>query len=145
MKIIKKLVTIFFFPLLTQAAEMDTTVIQTHSESTWEYRIRLTGSMSEEKMQEKMNKMKDKLGLSDEQFEKVKALKKAKHEKKKAAWEEKKAKMKSIREEYMAGMKEILTAEQLEKYEAMKEKKGSDRDHKGSHHEYKGSKGSEKE
>lgn len=89
------------------------------------------GSMHEGKAKGMMEKMMENLGLSDEQVEKINALKKEKMKKKQAAHDEFKAKL-----------KEILSEEQMNKYEEMK---GKHHDHKGSMMEHKGSKGSDHE
>ncbi|MCA9407923.1 MAG: hypothetical protein H6755_08070 [Candidatus Omnitrophica bacterium] len=102
-------------------------------------------------MKEKMDKMSEELGLSPEQVTQVEGIMKTKMEKKKAVHDEAENKMEEIKAEYKESLKGVLTPEQLEKYEAMKDekgsmkgsmkdgKKGSDHEHKGSDHEHKGS------
>lgn len=90
------------------------------------------GSHSEDWMQKKMEKMTTGLGLSAEQASQVEALMKTKMEKKKAVKEEKKRKMEAIKEEFHANMKTVLNPEQLEKFEQMRQEKGS---MKGSGHD----------
>jgi len=79
----------------------------------------------------KVKKMTKTLGLSEEQSQKVKAIIEAKMEKKKAVHEEMESKMNAIRDEFKASMKEVLTPEQMEKFEdmPMKGKKKGDRKH----------------
>jgi len=109
------------------------------------------GSMSENWTAEKTASLTEALGLSEEQAAQVTAALEVKKSKKNALKEEKKANMDAIRDEFHAALKSILTAEQLEKHEAMmaeKEKmkaemKGGDHhhgEHKGSgHDEHEGS------
>ncbi|MCA9398152.1 MAG: hypothetical protein KC618_00270 [Candidatus Omnitrophica bacterium] len=87
----------------------------------------------------KIEKLTEGLDLSEDQAGQLKALMETKMEKKKAVHEEAEEKMEAIRAEYEEGLKGILTAEQLEKYEAKMDKKGSGHDHKGSMNDDKGS------
>jgi hypothetical protein len=97
----------------------------------------------------KVEKLTKKLGLSEDQANKLKPVLQEKMDKKKALYEKKKADMQALHDDYQAKLKGILTPEQLSKYEAMKEgmmeHKGSMMDgHKGSMdmegmHEHKGS------
>ncbi len=95
------------------------------------------GSMKENWAEKKVEMMTEKLGLSEEQATQLKAIMDQKMEKKKAIWAEKKEKMDALREEYKTNLKGILTEKQMEKYEAMKEEKGSakgSKEHGGKEH-----------
>lgn len=90
----------------------------------------------EEELQMKVNRLGDKLELSDEQEAKIYALKLEKAKKREALTDAKKAEMKknkdafkTDRENYNARMKEILTADQYVKWEQMK--KDKKKHHKG--------------
>lgn len=100
-----------------------------------------------DKIHDKVSKMSEALGLTEEQTAQVTEALNAKMTKKAALKEEKKESMDAIHTEYMDTLKSILTEEQIAKHEAMKaEMKGSDHEHKGSGHEKKeGKKGSDKE
>lgn len=97
----------------------------------------------------KVEKLTKKLGLSEDQANKLRPVLQEKMDKKKALKEKKMADMQAIHDDYQAKLKGILTPEQLTKYEAMKkemmEHKGSMMDgQKGSMdmedmHEHKGS------
>lgn len=86
----------------------------------------------------KVQKLTKKLGLSQEQADKLKPVIQEKLDKKKALHEKKKADMQAIHDDFKAKLKGILTPEQLQKYETMKSEKMEDKgsmmhEHKGSH------------
>ena len=87
-------------------------------------------AMKSDMADQHVKKLTKQLKLSDEQAKQAKALMDSKMEKKKAIHEETEKKMEAIHEEYTAGLKSILTPEQLEKYESLKEKKGDMRKHR---------------
>ncbi len=103
------------------------------------------GSMStEDRVAKKMEKMTEKLGLSDEQAVKIKVLITEKMEMKKAIKAQMHEQMKMLTEEFSGQIKAILTDEQKVKFEEMRKEhkgseKGSGHEHKGSGHEKKGS------
>ena len=69
------------------------------------------------RMDRKMARMQEKLGLTDEQVTKIKALREGQHEKRTAN-----------REAHRAQIEAILTSEQKEKFSAMKGKQGHEMD-----------------
>ncbi|MBN1870406.1 MAG: hypothetical protein JW847_07530 [Candidatus Omnitrophica bacterium] len=79
--------------------------------------------MNEGSVQEKAAKMTERLGLTQEQADEVKALITEKAEKKKAVMEECRAKKESIAEEYSAKIKALLTDDQKVKYDEWKAEK----------------------
>ena len=80
-------------------------------------------AMKEELAAEKVKKMTKQLDLSAEQAKQLEAIMQEKMDKKKAVHEETEKKMDAIREDFQAKLKTVLTPEQLEKYNSMKDKK----------------------
>ena len=89
-------------------------------------------AMSLERSKTRMEKMKTDLGLSDEQYAKLKSNREAMVEKKKALREDKslndeskKEQAKELRNKQKEDMKSILTEEQLKKFEEQKHQRSS--------------------
>jgi Spy/CpxP family protein refolding chaperone len=86
------------------------------------------GGERAEKARERMQEVTEKLGLTEAQKEKLKPIFQAQGEKMKELMgnadlsrEQKMEKMKALREEFAPKFKEILTPEQFEKWEKMRE------------------------
>lgn len=84
----------------------------------------------EKRMERRLSRMKEKLGLSDEQVAQMKTAMTQQH-----------AQMQALREQGKANMAAILTPEQATKFEAMKGgRKGRSGHHRGGHGMHKGGK-----
>lgn len=109
----------------------------------------------EDKVAKKLEKLTNKLSLTDEQAADAKVLLTEKYTKKKAIKEAKRAELDAVGEEYSGKLEALLTEDQKPAYAEMKAEwkkskksgcphcdkgsKGSGHDHKGSDHEHKGS------
>ena len=78
------------------------------------------GKKSEDWAQKKMEKMTERLSLTEEQVAQIEPLVKEKIEKKKAVMEEARTKKEAIKEEYSAKIKALLNAEQQQELEEWK-------------------------
>ncbi|MCK5180398.1 MAG: hypothetical protein KAR32_12790 [Candidatus Omnitrophica bacterium] len=81
------------------------------------------GKKSEDWVQKSIERMTEKLGLTEDQVPQVEALVKEKAEKKKAVKEECRAKTKIIRDEYSAKIKSLLNEEQQKKFDECKKER----------------------
>ncbi|MGE0267016.1 MAG: hypothetical protein AB7S78_00990 [Candidatus Omnitrophota bacterium] len=89
-----------------------------------------------DKTSKKVKQMTKSLALTEQQALQLEALMREKMDKKKAVHEEAEKKMELIRKEYQDKLKTVLTPEQLEKYNARKDKHGKkDRNHKKHKHD----------
>jgi len=86
---------------------------------------------SEDLAQKEVTRLTKKLDLTADQIPQVEALVKEKVEKKKAVKEEMRTKMESIKEEYSTKIKALLTADQLKKFNEMKNEKKEGEHKKG--------------
>ena len=96
------------------------------------------GKKSEDLVQKRIEKMTERLGLTEEQVGQVEVLMKEKLEKKKAVKEELRAKVKSLREEYSVKIEALLDDDQKVKHdEWKKEMKEMKREGQGYRHGHK--------
>ena len=105
--------------LLTVALLFATTVAYTH----YGHREMDKGKSTEDIVKMKMEKMTERLNLTDEQVAQIEPLVKEKIEKKKAVMEEARTKKQAISEEYKTKVQALLDEEQQQKLDEWKKEK----------------------